>query len=325
MSLRYFSLPSAPLPLANIPLNRSNAIGWKVWLSALVAIAMFSVTAPVTKEALAGYSIASIGAGRGVIGGAIAILVIQFSGWRLPDRSVLLWIVLSSPGLVFGFPFLITWALTEASSADVGVVLAALPLLTSSMSSVINRRVMTASFWIWALVGMLFTMGYFLTQSDWSQGNLSQTTPTLIKGDSSTHWVLLAALLCASWGYSAGAKAAQHIGGWQTICWVQALTAPICALLFGWSLGHDEHSHSGEIINATLALFYLGIFSQLIGFRFWFQALAVDATKVSQIQLLQPILTLLALACFWETTISVWQWLAAAGILVCVFGAMSRK
>ena len=127
MSLRYFSLPSAPLPLANIPLNRSNAIGWKVWLSALVAIAMFSVTAPVTKEALAGYSIASIGAGRGVIGGAIAILVIQFSGWRLPDRSVLLWIVLSSPGLVFGFPFLITWALTEASSADVGVVLAALP------------------------------------------------------------------------------------------------------------------------------------------------------------------------------------------------------
>ena len=316
----------------NTGLHSHAQITPATWLSALIAISLFALTAPITEEALAGYSVVSIGAGRGFIGGAIAIMVIQFSGWRLPGRSALLWIALSSPGLVFGFPLLITWALTQASSADVGVVLAALPMLTSAMSSLINRRPMTARFWFWAMAGMALTMGYFMTQSDWSrsawsQSNWSQSNWSQSDSlqDSSTQWILLGALLSSSWGYAAGAKAAQCIGGWQTICWGQALTAPVCALLFGWSLGHQSAHDTVTTMGSTLALFYLGIFSQLIGFRFWFQALAVDTPRVSQIQLLQPILTLLALACFWGAEIGNGQWLAAVGILVCVLGAMRRQ
>ena len=309
--------PSCPPVSSGGTVWANNRIGVSTWVSALLAIALFSLTAPLTKEALAGYSVLSIGAGRGVIGGAIAILVVQFSGWRLPGGSALWWILLASPGLVFGFPFLITWVLTQASSADIGVVLAALPLLTAVLSSLINRRTLSFRFWGWALLGMLLTMGYFTIQSDWSQSQHSGTT----------QWLLLAALLSAAWGYAAGAKAAQQIGGWQTICWVQVFTSPVCAVLFGWSLGQNTPTDiSSEITtSATLSLLYLGIASQVIGFRFWFKALAVDAARVSQIQLLQPVMTLAALTLFWNASVSIWQWLAASGILICVLGATNPK
>ena len=233
----------------------SNAINWHTWLAALLAVSLFAFTVPMTTAALDGYSVVSIGAGRGLLGGAIAILVIQFSGWRLPNASTLLWIALASPGLVFGFPFLITWTLTQASSADIGVVLATLPLLTAILSSLINRQSLSVVFWFWAVGGMLLTMVYFTGQSDWAQSS----------GDAMVQWLLLAALLSAAWGYAAGAKAAQQLGGWQTVCWVQALTAPICALLFGWSLGQASVATVPVPLYATLALMYLGFFSQLIG------------------------------------------------------------
>lgn len=287
----------------------------RVWGSALLAISLFALTVPMTSTALEGWSTLSIGSGRGVIGGAIAILAIQFSGWKWPDRHSLLWLALATPGLVFGFPYLLTYALQDASSADLGVVLAALPLLTAIFSAILSRQNLPRRFWGWAIAGMLVSYGYFLLQSDWALQGQSQ----------STQLVMLVALLSSSWGYAAGAKAARTLGGWQTVCWMQALSAPLSAILFGYSLGQPEYTLGLPQAEALLALLYLGVFSQLIGFRFWFQALAVDTARVSQIQLLQPLITLTALVLFWNASINLCQWLAALAILLCVVGAVRTK
>ncbi len=295
--------------------SSATMISPTVWLSALIGISLFALTAPLTTQALDGFSVVSIGAGRGVIGGAIALLVILFSRWQRPNNVTFMWLLLATPGLVFGFPYLLTLALTDTSSADVGVVLAALPLLTAVFSALVSNQRLPARFWGWALSGSLITASYFLLQSDWSA---QQHNPV-------TRWILLAALVSAAWGYTAGAQAAKTLGGWQTICWVQAVTAPISALVFGWSLGQNGYESIDTTTNAILSLVYLGVFSQLVGFRFWFQALAVDPTRVSQIQLLQPLVTLTALSIFWQASVSGWQWSGAIGILVCVIGAMKTK
>jgi len=295
--------------------TRPASAGLQVWGAALLAISLFALTVPMTSTALEGWSTLSIGSGRGVIGGAIAILAIQFSGWKWPDRHSLLWLALATPGLVFGFPYLLTYALQDASSADLGVMLAALPLLTAIFSAILSRQNLPRRFWGWAIAGMLVSCGYFLLQSDWALRGQSQTTQL----------VMLVALLSASWGYAAGAKAARTLGGWQTVCWMQALSAPLSAILFGYSLGQPEYTLGLPQADALLALLYLGIFSQLIGFRFWFQALAVDTARVSQIQLLQPLITLTALVLFWNASINLCQWLAALAILLCVVGAVRTK
>jgi drug/metabolite transporter (DMT)-like permease len=138
-------------------------------------------------------------------------------------------------------------------------------------------------------------------------------------------------------GYSAGAKAAKSIGGWQTICWMLVLYLPLSAIAFGYHAGDEAFitQFSGAMNNpaeqnsfwiSMAGLLYLAVISQWWGFRFWYQAMAeAGAGRISQIQLLQPFLTLLFAVIFLGESFAFEQGLFALLIVLAICSALRAK
>ena len=260
---------------------------------ALIAVVVFSLTAPLTKVALTVFEAGFIAAARAFGAGCLALLVIRLHRWRKPTRHEATLLLAAGTGVVLGFPHLLNYALTHLSAAEMGVVLAALPLATSLFATLINQEKHGFQFWLFSLLGAFFLvlfMGDGLAQAHWS---------------GSTALVIIGAVFFAGIGYAAGAKAAKTLGGWQTICWTLTLYLPISLALFGYYL-HGEVTNTEKwrsLIAATslqqwlwvgAALSYLILMSQWWGFKFWYQAMAdFGAGKIAQVQLLQPFFTLL--------------------------------
>jgi len=80
------------------------------------------------------------------------------------------------------------------------------------------------------------------------------------------------------------------LGAERVICWICVMALPIT--LPGALLTWPEHSVAPQ---AWLGLLYVGVFSMWAGFFAWYRGLAIGgALKVSQTQLLQPFLSILA-------------------------------
>jgi drug/metabolite transporter (DMT)-like permease len=102
------------------------------------------------------------------------------------------------------------------------------------------------------------------------------------------------------------------------------LYLPLAALVWG-SLWAEEavHSNQQNIVQSLLALLYLGLISQLWGFRFWYRSLATaGVAKISQLQLLQPFFTLAFISLMLRDSITVAQLFFCALIVLMVMCAM---
>ena len=94
---------------------------------------------------------------------------------------------------------------------------------------------------------------------------------------------LLGAVLAAALGYAEGG---------QVISWALTLAAPF--LVLPMVLMVRQHGLSGSF-SAWLSFGYLGVVSQFLGFFAWYRGLALGGmARVSQLQLLQPFLTIVA-------------------------------
>jgi drug/metabolite transporter (DMT)-like permease len=101
--------------------------------------------------------------------------------------------------------------------------------------------------------------------------------------------LLLLAVASASIGYVSGARLAAQMRAEQVICWVLVLSLPLTlpAALAVWPVQPVRAS-------AWLGFGYVARFSMWLGFFAWYRGLAVGGTvSVSQVQLLQPFLSLL--------------------------------
>ncbi|ASP40446.1 hypothetical protein CHH28_17965 [Bacterioplanes sanyensis] len=283
---------------------------------ALLAILLFSLSVPAAELALAEVSANFIGAFRGTVAGILALIVSQWCRWSLPPKAAFKWLLLCSLGTVLIYPYLLGHALERISAANAGVILAGLPLLTAVFAAVMQQQLISLRFWAWASAGMAATVGYFMLQSgdDWQV----------------QHWLdwllLLALLLSGALGYASGAQAAKRIGGWQTVCWALILALPYSAWMLGWQLGWQLDQANAVISMQTwLVLGYAAIINQWLAFLFWYRALAHDTAGLSQLQLLQPVFTLLAIAILLGQSVSLSQWLLCGLIVVCVAAALKQR
>jgi drug/metabolite transporter (DMT)-like permease len=302
----------------------------------LFAVVLFAMTVPMTKLALPFFSPELIASSRAFIAGLLALVVINLNGWSLPDKKTLAWLLLAGIGVVIGFPYLLSYSLVNLSAANMGVVLAGLPLMTSVFAVVIMKERNGLRFWISSGFGALLLMAYVLNSalsSDTSTGGADWDAKTLV--------ILFLVLMFGGLGYSAGAKAAKNIGGWQTICWMLALYLPLSSISMGYCLGsyiNDEASINAftQAMNdpaqqhalwiAITGLSYLAVISQWWGFRFWYQAMAeVGAGRISQIQLLQPFFTLFLAVIFLAESFAVEQGLFALLIVLAICSALRSK
>jgi len=97
-------------------------------------------------------------------------------------------------------------------------------------------------------------------------------------------------VVCASVGYVFGAQVTPSLGAERVICWVCVMALPFSlpATLALWPQQPVAPS-------AWVGFAYVGMFSMWMGFFAWYRGLAMGgALRVSQTQLLQPFLSILA-------------------------------
>ena len=274
-------------------------------IKGVVAVIMFSLTVPMTQIALTGFSPEAIAAFRVLLAGIFSLTLISKLSARTPTLKETFGLLIAGLGICIGFPYGISLALQQTSAAEMGVALAALPLLTAILAVFVAKERHNIGFWLSAFAGFGVLAHFF-------SNGLSVALP----------FSLLVTLISAAAGYAIGAKVAQTLGGWQTICWMMILYLPVSAFAFGYN-ATLEFSWNLE---AGLALIYLAFISQWLGFHFWYDGMAkAGIGKVSQLQLLQPFLTLIFVALMLGEALAWSQLGYVLLIAAAVFGALKFR
>lgn len=238
----------------------------------------FSFTVPFTRVAVDGMSPLFIGAGRAVVAAVLAAAALAITKQRFPRGIQWLRLAVVAGGIVAGFPLLTTFALTSTSASHGAVVIALLPAATATVAVIRGRERPRPLFWVLTGVGVVAALGFALVQSG---------------GFGSLHWadlLLLGAVVAAAIGYAEGGLLARELGSWQTISWALVVASPVMILLTAASLGSGLPSTS---LAGWAAFAYLGVVSMFLGFFAWYRGLAIGPmAQVSQIQLVQPVMTI---------------------------------
>ncbi|TPV48633.1 DMT family transporter [Pseudarthrobacter phenanthrenivorans] len=264
---------SATVPARTVILPQASGI----WLG-LVGVAAFSFTVPFTKVALAGLSPLFIGSGRAVVAAALAGAALALTRQRLPRGLQWGRLAVAAAGVVIGFPLLTSFALTATPASHGAVVIALLPAATAAAAVLRGRERPPRAFWLVTALGALAALAFAGVHS----GGFGQL-----------HWadlLFLGSVAAAAVGYAEGGLLARELGAWQTVSWALVLASPLMVFLAALSVVQEPPSAG---LAQWLAFAYLGVVSMFLGFFAWYRGLAIGPiAQVSQIQLIQPVLTI---------------------------------
>jgi drug/metabolite transporter (DMT)-like permease len=246
----------------------------------VLGVALFSITLPATRAAVAHLDPWFVASGRALVAAMVAAIVLLATRQKLPTRAQFGTLALSSLGVVFGFPFFVTWAMQRVPATHGAVVLALLPLATAAAGALVAHERPSRGFWAVGVVGSLVVIGFALRHGG----------GTLEAAD----LALLAAIVSAALGYAIGAKASATLGGWQTISWSLVICVPV---LLPIAFAFAPRQPAAIPASAWTGFLYLALVSQYLGFFAWYHGLKLGGiARVGQVQLLQPFMTLAAAA-----------------------------
>lgn len=218
------------------------------------------------------------GSGRAVIAAALAAAALIITRQRLPRGAQWARLGIVALGLVLGFPVLTSYALVEATASHGAVVIALLPAATAVVAVLRTRETTRPAFWRATAAGAVAAVLFAAVHGG---GAVSLSFHDLL---------LVAAVVVAAFGYAEGGLLARELGAWQTISWALVLAAPVMAGLTVLSL--VQHTPEGTVWQWA-AFAYLGVISMFLGFFAWYRGLAIGPmSRVSQIQLIQPVMSI---------------------------------
>jgi drug/metabolite transporter (DMT)-like permease len=256
-----------------------------MWLGVL-GVAIFAVTLPMTRLATGTADAPQLSPwfvtfGRAALAGALSLIFLGLtrSPWPVSTQRKALGMALL--GNALGYPLLLGFALRHVTSGHAAVITALLPLATAAIAAWVLHQRARLGFWLCAGLGSCLVVVFSLFRaSQHSQGFEFEWADLL----------LLGAVLAASMGYVYGAQVTHALGAERVICWVCVMALPVS--LPGALLTWPDHN---VLPSAWLGLLYVGVFSMWAGFFAWYRGLALGgALKVSQTQLLQPFLSIVA-------------------------------
>lgn len=269
---------------------------------AMLGVAAFSLTFPGTAWALTGLGPWTVTTCRVVLaaliaGGALAALRVP-----VPARRHWPGLLVVAAGVVVGFPLLTTLALQTSTTAHAAVVVGLLPLTTAALSAVRTGVRPSRTFWAAALAGAVVVIAFALQQSGGA--------PTV--GD----LYLFAALPVCAAGYAEGGRLAGHMPGWQVIGWALVGCLPLSVLGAVLALSAEDVHLGGR---AVAGLLWLAVGSQFVGMVVWYRGMAaIGVTRASQLQLAQPLLTLVWSVLLLGEKLTPAAPIAAVAVLVCI-------
>ncbi len=269
----------------------------------LLGVAAFSFTVPFTRVAVAGLSPLFIGSGRAVVAATLASVALILTRQRLPLPRQWARLAVVGGGIVVGFPLLTSFALTSVPASHGAVVIALLPAATATAAVLRGHERPRTAFWLATLAGAAAAVGFAFAQP----GGFGQL-----------HWadlMLLGAVAAAAVGYAEGGLLARELGAWQTVSWALVLAAPLMVALAALAVAQQPPSATP----AQWASFaYLGVVSMFLGFFAWYRGLAIGPmTQVSQIQLVQPVLSIAWAALILGESLTETTLIGGAAVIAC--------
>jgi drug/metabolite transporter (DMT)-like permease len=260
-------------------------------LIGLLGVVIFAATLPMTKMAVGSSAAPQLSPwfvtfGRAAVAGALSVLYLlvqhQRGALRVPATKQWGLIAFTALGVVVGFPLFMSLALQYVPSMHGAVVTGLLPLTTAVVAAVWFKQKPSTAFWLCALAGTLLVLAFMVIRSADSTGRLSLHLADVF---------LLLAMCSAALGYIGGARLTPSLGAEQVICWVLVLSLPITVPVTLWVAPTDIAQIRAS---SWWAFAYVAVFSMWIGFFAWYKGLALGgAVRVSQVQLVQPFLSLL--------------------------------
>jgi drug/metabolite transporter (DMT)-like permease len=280
---------------------------------AFVGVLAFSFTVPLTKIGVGGFDPVFMTTARGVIAGTLGIIALSAARVRFPGRKFVFPLLITVASNVFGWPILIGLALERTTSAHVAVIAAFMPLMTALIAVIKMKERVTKQFWIAAALGTIALVTFSLLNDGAKDGDFLADV------------YVVAAVIFSSWGYVEGASLTKAMPGWQVISWVVVialpLTIPITAVL--WFVGPSP------LLATPIewgALIIMGVSSMFLGFFAWYKGLAmVGIAYGSQVQQLQPLMTLAWSAWLLSEQISAFTIAAAIAVIGAVIWAQRSR
>jgi drug/metabolite transporter (DMT)-like permease len=275
----------------------------------LLGILGFSFSFPATKLANAGLDAWLVAFGRAAVAAALAVVYLRLFPGPRPSRPQWARLAIVAAGAVIGFPVLSGLALVTAGSAHGAVVIALLPAATALAAVARAGERPGLAFWAAATAGMAVVVVFSVTQS---RGGLA-----------ASDLLLLAAVAAAAFGYAEGGALARDLGGARTIAWALVLSAPLTVpvtAVLAATTGLDASA------SAWAGFAYVAAVSMFLGFVAWYAGLARGGVaKIGQLQLGQPILTLLWSAAVLGEHVGPGTLLAAVLVLACVVATQRAR
>ena len=188
------------------------------------------------------------------------------------------------------------------------VVIAVLPAATAVMAVLRGHEHPPIAFWVAAGLGAVAAIGFATAQSG---------------GVGDLHWadlLLFGAVLAAAIGYAEGGLLARELGAWQTVSW--ALVVVPAADDGPGHARRRRHPPTGTPTQWA-AFGYLGVVSMFLGFFAWYRGLAIGPmAQVSQVQLVQPVMTSPGPACCSGEQLTAATVLGGLVVIACAGGAV---
>jgi drug/metabolite transporter (DMT)-like permease len=271
-------------------------------LLGFIGMAIFGGTLPATRIAVSAIDPIALTSLRTAIAGLCSLILLIVLRRPLPPRR--LWRQLAIVTLCVSvlFPFLMALAVQTVDASHGGVVLGILPIATALVAVAITHERPKPLFWVASIAGATLVVAFAVRQGG---GALSA-------GD----LLLFAAVALSSIGYAFSGRLTAQLPGWEVISWALVIGLPISLPATALTMPADL-SHIA--LKPWLALLYVAVFSQWVGFFAWNAGMALGGiARVSQVQLLQPFVTFALAAFFNGETITLQILLFAAAVVATV-------
>ena len=256
-----------------------------MWLG-VIGVTVFAITLPMTRLATGTQAAPQLSpwfvtVGRAALAGLLSAVFLLATRSPLPRPHHWKPLGMAMLGNAVGYPLLLGYALRVVTASHAAVITALLPLVTAAVAALVLHQRARLGFWVCAVAGSLLVVAFSVLRASQHGGGFGFEWADLL---------LVGAVIAASFGYIYGAKVTPSLGAERVICWVCVMALPVTlpATLLMWP-------QQAVATSAWVGFVYVGVFSMWIGFFAWYRGLALGgALRVSQTQLLQPFLSILA-------------------------------
>jgi drug/metabolite transporter (DMT)-like permease len=277
------------------------------YLFGFLGVLGFSVSLPAIRASVPEMGTIFVALGRTVVAGLLAAALLYFRSEKPPACKYWPGLAVSAFGITVGFPVCTAIALRHVPSSHGAVIIGLLPPATAIFAVLRAGEHPPLAFWIACAIGVVSVAIFAAVQG----AGRPQFADLL----------LLLAVASAALGYAEGARIARDLGGWRVISWELVLAAPVLAVPVAIDVALNG-VHAGH--KAWAGFIYLSLVSMFLAFFAWYRGLALGGVaRVGQMQLIQPILTLIWAYLWLGEEIDAWT--IAASLLVIGSVALSRR